>query len=80
MPLIEGLDAAVGTNGEVGSGVYSVDANGESASKRVVKVLAQMRSERLVGRVRERSQEDIRNALACRERQESVDDRSLFEP
>ncbi|ORX90100.1 hypothetical protein K493DRAFT_231584 [Basidiobolus meristosporus CBS 931.73] len=38
-----GIELAEGTNGEMGSGVYSVDENGEPASNAVVKMLAKLR-------------------------------------
>lgn len=40
IPLTDGLVVAKGTNGEVGSGVYSIESNGESAGPKVVELLA----------------------------------------
>ncbi|KAF8214084.1 hypothetical protein K438DRAFT_1706355 [Mycena galopus ATCC 62051] len=66
VPLVEGLVLARGTDGQIGSGVYSIDANGDSASPKVEKLLAQLRSQGLVERVRENIESDINAALATR--------------
>lgn len=44
-------DVCVGSDGQVGSGVYTVDENGESASAKVLKVLADQRKEGVQERV-----------------------------
>ncbi|KAL9092512.1 MAG: hypothetical protein Q9165_004316 [Trypethelium subeluteriae] len=64
IPLIEGLDLARGTDGQIGSGVYSIDANGESANSTVEELLAQLRKRGMVDQVRERMESDINAALA----------------
>ena len=64
VPLVEGLTLARGTDGESGSGVYSIDANGESANPKVEKLLAQLRSQGMVERVWENIESDISGALA----------------
>ncbi|KAJ4357401.1 uncharacterized protein N0V89_001976 [Didymosphaeria variabile] len=40
------VDAAVGTNGKVGSGVYTVDEKGESGGEAVLKVLRELREQK----------------------------------
>ena len=64
VPLVDGLEMARGTDGQVGSGVYSIDANGESAGPKVEKLLAQLRSQGLVEKVKECIESDIDAALA----------------
>ena len=63
VPLFDGLSVAKGTNGLNGSGVYSIDAKGESTSPKVERLLAQLRSEGMVERVWERISSDIDDAL-----------------
>lgn len=48
---VEDVEVAKGSDGEVGSGVYSVGWDGESASPKVWKLLAQYREEGMVDRV-----------------------------
>lgn len=64
VPLVDGLALARGTDGQTGSGVYSIDANGESASSKVERLLAQLRSQDMVEQVREHIESDISAALA----------------
>ena len=64
VPLSEGLPLASGTDGQDGSGVYSIDANGESAKPKVERLLAQLRSQGMVERVWEKVESDINGALA----------------
>lgn len=64
VPLVEGLALARGTDGQVGSGVYSINENGKSASPKVEKLLAQFRSQGTVERVWEDIQADINSALS----------------
>lgn len=64
VPLVEGLALARGTDGQEGSGVYSIDANGESVGPRILKLLARFRSEGMVERVREKIESTINDALA----------------
>lgn len=48
VPLAGGVTVARGTDGEIGSGVYSVDEHGESANPKVEELLAQYRKEGMV--------------------------------
>jgi hypothetical protein len=48
VPLPDGVSPAIGTNGEIGSGVYSLHWNGESAGPKVVELLAKLRKEGIV--------------------------------
>lgn len=48
VPVPDGVAVARGTGGESGSGVYSVDQNGESAGPKVEQLLAKFRAEGLV--------------------------------
>ena len=45
VPLSEGVEVATGTDGKVGSGVYSIHWSGEHAGPKVVKLLAGLREE-----------------------------------
>ena len=45
VPLADGVQVARGTNGEVGSGVYSIDQKCDSAGPSVEKLLAELRRE-----------------------------------
>lgn len=58
--LGEDVNVAVGTNGETGSGVYSVDEYGESAGKNVQDVLAGMRKDGVVDKVWDATMEDYK--------------------
>ncbi|KAK0643953.1 hypothetical protein B0T16DRAFT_460044 [Cercophora newfieldiana] len=51
VPLGEGVGVARGTDGESGSGVYSVNVDGESAGAKTERVLAQMREEGMVDKL-----------------------------
>jgi hypothetical protein len=64
VPLVYGLALARGTDGQIGSGVYSIDANGESAMPKVERLLAQLRSQGMIERVWENIESDINGALA----------------
>ena len=48
VPLADGVAVARGTSGESGSGVYSVDQNGESSGPKVEKLLDSFRKEGMV--------------------------------
>lgn len=63
VPLFDGLMLARGTNGERGSGVYSIDANGESAKPQVEKTLNGLRDQGMVETVMRTIQNDIDSAL-----------------
>ncbi|KAJ9156210.1 putative Short-chain dehydrogenases/reductase [Pleurostoma richardsiae] len=43
VPLEEGLDVAKGSDGQAGSGIYTIDNRGESAPPKVYQLLAEMR-------------------------------------
>lgn len=64
VPLTEGVTLARGTDGREGSGVYSIDANGESAKPKIEKLLAELRGQGMVERVWENIESDITGALA----------------
>lgn len=64
VPLVEGLTRARGTDGKEGSGVYSIDANGDSSGPKVEKLLARMRDEGMVEQVWEHIESTINRALA----------------
>jgi hypothetical protein len=51
VPVDGGMDVAVGTDGQKGSGVYSVDELGESASGQVVTRLAKYRDEGVLDKI-----------------------------
>lgn len=51
VPLSEGLEVASGTDGEVGSGVYSIHWSGEHAGPKVVKLLAGLREQGMAQKV-----------------------------
>ena len=59
VPLVDGLDFAKGTDGQKGSGVYSIDAYGESAKPKVEALLARLRSDGMVKQIGERIESDI---------------------
>lgn len=63
VPLIEGLEYSRGTTGKPGSGVYSIDANGDSASPKVEKLLAGLREGGAVQKIMDNIACDIGNAL-----------------
>lgn len=64
VPLVDSLVLARGTDGQVGGGVYSIDHNGESASPKVERLLAQMRTQGTVERVWENIESGVKSALA----------------
>ncbi|KAL8907694.1 MAG: hypothetical protein Q9207_001263 [Kuettlingeria erythrocarpa] len=66
VPLVGDLAVARGTDGQSGSGVYSVDANGISAGARVEALLAQFRDEGLVERVWEHTVEEFERITGVR--------------
>ncbi|GAD97834.1 hypothetical protein PVAR5_6516 [Paecilomyces variotii No. 5] len=51
VPLIEGIKVAEGTDGKIGSGVYSVDWDCETCGPKVTALLAKMREEGCVEKV-----------------------------
>jgi len=58
VPLADGVLIAKGTDGEIGSGVYSVDWKGESAGPKVEELLAKMRKEGVVEQVWKHTEEE----------------------
>jgi hypothetical protein len=60
------LALARGTDGKTGSGVYSVDANGESARPQVEEALASLRSRGMIKKVMDTIQTDTEKALASK--------------
>ena len=64
VPLVEGLGLARGTDGEPGTGVYSIDHNGESAGSKTERLLAWMRTQGVVEEVMEKLESGINGALA----------------
>ena len=66
VPLVDGLALARGTDGQIGSGVYSIDAKGESAGLNVERLLAKLRSQGMVERVWEHIESEVNGALASR--------------
>lgn len=51
VPLVDGITVARGTDGNAGSGVYSIDEQGESAGPKVEELLANFRKEGMAERV-----------------------------
>ncbi|KAI4134253.1 MAG: hypothetical protein LQ347_001687 [Umbilicaria vellea] len=60
VPLASGVAVARGTNGISGSGVYSVDWEGESSGPQVEELLAKFRKEGLVEKVWEDTEEEFK--------------------
>ncbi|KAL0565211.1 hypothetical protein V5O48_016815 [Marasmius crinis-equi] len=58
-PLGENISVARGTDGKMGSGVYAIDRDGESASPAVETLLAKFRKEGVVERLREHTTKEI---------------------
>nr|POE80968.1 oxidoreductase andh [Quercus suber] len=63
VPLADPVTVARGTDGKPGSGVYSIDASGESAGPAVEKVLAGLRSNGMTEKVMSAMQADMDSAL-----------------
>ena len=51
VPMVGGVAVARGTNGKSGSGVYSIESDGESAGPKVEELLAKFREEGMVEKV-----------------------------
>lgn len=64
VPLLEGLDVKQGIDGIVGGGVYSLDLNGESASLKVEKVVADLREKGVNGLIQKHTLGEIDRILA----------------
>lgn len=63
IPLFHGLVCARGADGQIGSGVYSTNADGESAKPETEKLLAQLRKQGMVETVWRNIEADIENVL-----------------
>ena len=60
VPLADGISVARGTTGQPGSGVYTVDQNGESAGPKVEELLANFRKEGIVQMVWKNQEEEFK--------------------
>lgn len=60
------LSFARGTDGKMASGVYSINASGESAGEKVEEALASLRSRGMTGKVMDTINTDIEKALATK--------------
>lgn len=74
VPLADGLSLAKGTDRQIGSGVYWIDAYGESVSSKVERLFAELRSYGMVERVEEKIQSDIKHALVSTKTGQKIDD------
>ena len=68
LSVVDGLALARGTDGKLGSGVYSINASGESAGSKVDEALVSLRSRGMVEKVMETINADIEEALATSRR------------
>ncbi|KAG9567354.1 hypothetical protein KCU71_g3810, partial [Aureobasidium melanogenum] len=68
VPLLSDLSIARGTDGKVGSGVYSINASGESAGSKVEEALASLRSRGMMEKVMDTIREDTDKALATHQK------------
>jgi len=66
VPLSNDLVLARGTDGIIGSGVYSIDASGESAKPHVEEALRGLREQGMVKKVMDTIEADIKGALETR--------------
>jgi hypothetical protein len=60
VPLAGRVVVARGTNSKIGSGIYSIDSQGESAEPKVEELLAQFRKEGMVEKVRKHIEEEFK--------------------
>lgn len=60
VPLAGGMTVARGTSGESGSGVYSLESDGESAGPKVVELLAKMRKDGVAEQVWKHTEDEFR--------------------
>jgi len=60
VPLDDGITIARGTNGEVGSGVYSVDQFGENSGPKVAAILTKFREEGMLEKVWSHTEEEFK--------------------
>lgn len=61
--VVDGVEGAVGTSGEVGTGLYSVGEDCESASKEVVELLAELREKGMVEEVWRHTDEEFKRIV-----------------
>ena len=64
LSVVDGLSLARGTDGGFGSGVYSINASGESAGPKVEEALASLRSRGMMEKVMNTINADTEMALA----------------
>jgi hypothetical protein len=60
VPLAGAVAVAVGTDGKAGSGVYSINMDGESAGTKAVELLAKLRKEEMVEKMWEHTEGEIK--------------------
>jgi hypothetical protein len=60
VPLAGGVEVIKGTSGEIGSGVYSVNWDGESSGPKVEELLAKFRKEGMVEKVWKDTEEEFK--------------------
>lgn len=60
VPLAGELVAARGTSGEIGSGLYTVGSDGESAGPKVIELLAKSRKEGVVEKIWKHTEEEFK--------------------
>lgn len=60
IPLAGEVGVARGTSGEIGTGVYTVGSDGESAGPEVVELLAKSRNEGVVDRIWKHTEEEFK--------------------
>lgn len=68
LSVVNNLCLARGTDGTMGSGVYSINASGESAGSKVEETLASLRSRGMVEKVMDTINADTQAALAANRR------------
>lgn len=62
--LGEGVEAALGTTGKTGSGVYSIGSECESASSEVIQLLSELREKGMVEKVWRHTEGEFRRIIA----------------
>ncbi|KAJ8096603.1 hypothetical protein POJ06DRAFT_297616 [Lipomyces tetrasporus] len=60
VPLVDGIGTARGTDGQTGSGVYTVDSTGESGNRKVQKLLAGLREKGIKEKVWQHTQSEFK--------------------
>ena len=64
VPLGDGLDVVVGSNGEIGSGMYSIQQDGEALSAETRQVLSDMREKGMVDAIQRHTEAEFKRILA----------------